>query len=107
MRQNTGILMRRPKGMTAEGLARKTQGRALFSKLLFLSEMEGLLPVELRDGAVATLLAVFGATSEDADALRIASLNAMDADALERLWSAASEDGGAASGESASPPVAE
>ena len=46
--QKTGILMRRPKGMTAEGLARKVQGRALFSKLMFLSEMEGLLPAEAR-----------------------------------------------------------
>lgn len=40
--------MRRPKGMTAEGLARKVQGRAVFSKLLFLAEMEGLLAAVAR-----------------------------------------------------------
>jgi hypothetical protein len=98
--KKTGILMRRPRGMTAEGLARKAQGRALFSKLLFLAENEALLPEEAaRERAKAALLSAFGATSEDADALRIPSLAAMDADALERLWNA----GGDAAGEEAAP----
>ena len=86
--KKTGILMRRPKGLTAEGLARKAQGRALFSKLLFLCELEGLLPEAARDAAAAQLKATFGATSDDADALRIPSLQALDSDALERLWAA-------------------
>ena len=86
--KKTGILMRRPKGLTAEGLARKAQGRALFSKLLFLCELEGLLPEAARDAAVAQLKAAFGATADDADALRIPSLQALDGDALERLWAA-------------------
>lgn len=78
--------MRRPKGMTAEGLARKVQGRAVFSKLLYLSEMDGILPAAGRDAAVLSLLETFGATSEDADALRIPSLQEMSVDALERMW---------------------
>jgi hypothetical protein len=94
--KKTGILMRRPKGMTAEGLARKAQGRALFSKLLFLIEAEGLLPESARDGATAALLATFGATTEDADALRIPSLSALDPEALERLWAAPDAGAGAA-----------
>jgi hypothetical protein len=86
--KKTGILMRRPKGLTAEGLARKAQGRALFSKLLFLCELDGLLPEAARDAAVAGLKGAFGATADDADALRIPSLQALDGDALERLWAA-------------------
>ena len=84
----TGILMRRPRGMTAEGLARKTQGRALFSKLLYLAEAEteGLLESGSRESTAQALMAVFGATSEDADALRIASLHQMSAEQLDRLW---------------------
>ena len=90
--KSTGILMRRPKGLTAEGLARKVQGRALFSKLLYLVEMDGLVAPAGRDAAAAMLLATFGATSEDADALRIASLTGLDADALERMWAAGGSD---------------
>lgn len=86
--KKTGILMRRPNGLTAEGLARKAQGRSLFSKLLFLCELEGLLPESAREGAVAGLKAAFGATADDADALRIPGLQALDGDALERLWAA-------------------
>jgi hypothetical protein len=90
--KSTGILMRRPKGLTAEGLARKVQGRALFSKLLYLIEMEGLVPDAVRDSAVAMLLDVFGATTEDADALRIASTQELDNAALERMWAAGGKD---------------
>jgi hypothetical protein len=101
--KKTGILMRRPKGLTAEGLARKAQGRALFSKLLFLCELEGLLPETQREAAVAGLKSAFGATSDDADALRIPSLQALDGDALERLWAA--EASGPADAGAASAPV--
>jgi hypothetical protein len=95
--KKTGVLMRRPRGMTAEGLARKAQGRALFSKLLFLIENEALIGDEAaRDAAKAALLAAFGATTEDADALRIPSL--LDADALERLWATPAVAGGAGGG---------
>ena len=96
-RKQTGVLMRRPSGMTAEGLARKAQGRALFSKLLFLCEHESLLtaPGE-REAAAAALCKTFGATADDADALRIPSLSALTPEDLERLWgggSAAAEGG--------------
>jgi len=97
--KSTGILMRRPSGMTAEGLARKVQGRALFSKLLYLAEMEGLLSEAARPAAAAMLLSVFGATSEDAEALRIASLTELDSEALERMWAAGGREAAEAEGE--------
>ena len=104
--KKTGLLMRRPRGMTVEGLARKAQGRALFSKLLFLAELEGMLPsAGAREASVAALLSAFGATTEDADALRIPSLTALDADALERLWAA--EDAGAPPAAGEAPAVEE
>lgn len=40
----TGILMRKPSGFTAEGLQKKATGRALFSKLMYLADLEQLLP---------------------------------------------------------------
>jgi hypothetical protein len=87
--KSTGILMRRQKGLTAEGLARKVEGRSVFSKLLYLAESERLLGTpEARAAAAAALMAVFGATSEDAEALRIPSLTELDNDALERMWAA-------------------
>jgi hypothetical protein len=96
-RKQTGVLMRRPSGMTAEGLARKAQGRALFSKLLFLCEHESLLttPAE-REAAAAALCKTFGATADDADALRIPSLSSLTPEDLERLWGgpAPTEEGG-------------
>ena len=90
--KSTGILMRRPKGLTAEGLARKVQGRALFSKLLYLVEMEGLVPASLQEATRAMLLDTFGATGEDADALRIPSLTELDEEALNRMWAAGGRD---------------
>jgi len=90
--KSTGILMRRPKGLTAEGLARKVQGRALFSKLLYLVEMEGLVPATLQEATRGMLLDTFGATGEDADALRIPSLTELDEAALTRMWEAGGRD---------------
>ena len=97
-RKQTGVLMRKPSGMTAEGLARKAQGRALFSKLLFLCEHESLLtsPGE-REAAAAALCKTFGATADDADALRIPSLSGLTPEDLERLWGGSG--GGGAEGE--------
>jgi hypothetical protein len=40
----TGILMRKPAGFTVEGLQKKATGRALFSKLMYLADLEQLLP---------------------------------------------------------------
>lgn len=46
--KKTGLLMRRPAGMTAEGLARKAQNRAAFAKLLWLAESEAMLAKPVR-----------------------------------------------------------
>ena len=45
-----------------------------------------------------TLMETFGATSDDADAMRIPSLVEMDVPALERMWAAGGKDGAADSG---------
>jgi len=99
--KKTGILMRRPAGLTAEGLARKALGRSTFSKLLYLAEQAALLPEEAQPRCSASLRAAFGATSEDEAALRLPGL--LDAEALERVWAAADSDGGAGPAEGGAP----
>lgn len=42
--ERTGILMRKPGGMTAAGLQKKATGRALFAKLMYLADQDALLP---------------------------------------------------------------
>ncbi|KAK9841995.1 hypothetical protein WJX81_003170 [Elliptochloris bilobata] len=72
-------------GMTKAGIERKATCRALFSKLLYLAESERLLP---QDGEARSLSIpeIFGATSEDADQLRIVSLYEVDLDNLENQF---------------------
>ncbi|KAK3236466.1 hypothetical protein CYMTET_53398, partial [Cymbomonas tetramitiformis] len=91
--ERTGILMISPTGMTAEGLLKKAGGRALFSKLMYFSDMEELLPSGGRDELQLEILEIFGATSEDYETLRIKTLSEADTAALEALMGRREGDG--------------
>jgi hypothetical protein len=80
-------------GLSAAGLERKASCRALFAKLVYLLETDALVGVSAATGraadggravfTVSDLREVFGATEEDLDAVRIASLD--EEGAVERL----------------------
>lgn len=92
-----GAVMLDTSGMSAGGVERKASSRALFSKLLYLTECEELLAPEAAAGV--DLRDVFGATEDDAARLRLASLYDVDLEAAVGLPSAPGE-GGAAGGSS-------
>jgi hypothetical protein len=80
-------------GLSAAGLERKAACRALFAKLLYLCETDALVGPAAATGraedggravfSAADLRDVFGATEDDLDAVRIASLD--EEGAVERL----------------------
>ena len=86
-------------GMSKAGIERKATCRALFSKLLFLSEAEELFP---ENSAAATAMidvpGVFGATEDDAAKLRIVSLLEVDLGKLEEQFPNSEGGGGGRGG---------
>ncbi|KAF8069554.1 PTRH2 [Scenedesmus sp. PABB004] len=80
-----GTLMLNVDGMTPEGVERKATCRALFAKLLYLTEHEPLVAQGSDAFAVTDLRTVFGATDDDVAKLRIVSLYDMDAEQLDAL----------------------
>lgn len=86
-------------GMSKAGIERKATCRALFSKLLFLSEAEELFP---ENSAAATAMidvpGVFGATEDDAAKLRIVSLLEVDLGKLEEQFPNSEGGGGGGGG---------
>lgn len=92
-----GTLMLNTDGMTAEGLERKATCRALFSKLLYLTEHEPLVAPGSDAFNQTDLRTIFGATDEDVSKLRIVSLYEMDLEKMESLMAG----GGAAAGAAA------
>lgn len=78
-----GNVMLEVKGMTKAGVERKATCRALFSKLLYLAEYDGLLPQDTELAQKTNVPDVFGATTEDTNGLRIVSLHEIDMDKLE------------------------
>ncbi|KAL0027862.1 hypothetical protein WJX77_011371 [Trebouxia sp. C0004] len=78
-----GNVMLEVKGMTKAGVERKATCRALFSKLLYLAEYDGLLPQDTELARKTNVPDVFGATTEDTNGLRIVSLHEIDMDKLE------------------------
>lgn len=91
--KRTGILMRKPSGMTASGLQKKATGRALFAKLMYLADQDALLPGAEGEKLQLKMKEIFGATEEDALELRIVSLSEADTDRLEALMGRGLEGG--------------
>ncbi|KAI8469776.1 MAG: hypothetical protein J3K34DRAFT_469711 [Monoraphidium minutum] len=91
-----GTLMLSTDGMSAGGLQRKATCRGLFSKMLYLTEHDGLVAHDSDAFKTTDLRMIFGATDDDADRLRIVSLAEMDAERLDKLMAgdAAGEGGG-------------
>jgi len=81
----TGILMVKPSGLTAAGLQKKAAGRATFSKLMYLADLDQLLPEEKGKDLQTKIKDIFGATEEDTEELRISTLSEGDTVALEAL----------------------
>ncbi|KAL6773755.1 CGL21 [Auxenochlorella protothecoides x Auxenochlorella symbiontica] len=75
-----GNVMLDTSGMTGAGIERKATSRALFSKLQYLTQVEGLLSPEA--AKEVDLRKIFGATEDDVARLRIVSLQDVDLEAL-------------------------
>ena len=84
-----GILMTDTTGLTADAIMKKAAERSIFSKLLYLAELPEMVTqeAEISDNLSWQVQEIFGATSEDADALRITTLSEMDAADFETLLS--------------------
>eukprot|EP00958_Prasinococcus_capsulatus_P017837 scaffold2045_cov404-Prasinococcus_capsulatus_cf.AAC.30 len=78
-----GPVMLKTEGLSAEGIRRKATVNLTFGKLLYLVETDGLLNSEVSQATTASISAVFGATSEDVDTLRLDSIDGMDIDSME------------------------
>mmetsp|Transcript_16249 Transcript_16249/g.41328 ORF Transcript_16249/g.41328 Transcript_16249/m.41328 type:complete len:363 (-) Transcript_16249:138-1226(-) len=85
-----GTLIMNTAGMTAEGATRKATGRALFSKLLYISESEEVLAQGSEAAQKLSVMELFGATERDASDLRIVSLYDVDMDKLDQMAQASS-----------------
>eukprot|EP00803_Ostreobium_quekettii_P003706 evm.model.scf_4588.1 EVM.evm.TU.scf_4588.1 scf_4588:492-2081(+) len=94
-----GTLMLNTEGMSTQGIERKAAGRALFSKMLYLTECPQLLDTDSKAARAADLREIFGATEQDVNKLRIESLEEVDVDSLERMVSEDSEDAQDSGGE--------
>lgn len=75
-----GNVMLETEGMTKAGVERKATARALFSKMQYLTVVEGLMNSEA--GGTVDIRGIFGATEDDAAKLRIVSLYNVDLDKL-------------------------
>lgn len=87
-----GTLMMNAEGMTAAGLERKATCRALFQKLLYLTESEAMLAQGSEAAESVDLRQIFGATDDDVDKVRLVSLYDLDMDSLERLAASDQEE---------------
>lgn len=88
-----GTLMLNTEGMTAQGVERKATCRALFAKMLYLTECEQLLPQGSPAAEVVDLRRIFGATEDDVKAVRITNLEDLDAATLDRMVADDDADG--------------
>lgn len=79
-----GVVMMDTRGLTEKGVKRKAAVQALFSKLLYLSELDEFCSTTLRSSL--KLKEIFGVTDEDANSICIETLSeASDMDSLERM----------------------
>ena len=85
-------------GLSSDAITKKAAERLIFSKLLYLAELPEMVPSSnvqggaqggnnLTDNLAWQIKEIFGATGEDADALRIKTLSELDASDLENLVS--------------------
>ncbi|GAX73835.1 hypothetical protein CEUSTIGMA_g1285.t1 [Chlamydomonas eustigma] len=77
-----GTMMLNTEGFTAQGLERKATCKALFQKILYLSEYEALVKQGSEAAGKINLRTIFGATEEDMDKLRLVSLHDVDLESL-------------------------
>lgn len=80
-----GTLIMNTAGMTSEGATRKATGRALFSKLLYISESEQMMSQDSEAAKALDMPEIFGATERDIADLKIVSLYDVDLDKLSAM----------------------
>lgn len=88
VKQNGPVVMDTT-GFTEKGVKRKAAVQAIFSKLLYLSEVEEFIAPSARK--LLQITAIFGVTEDDADNIRIESLS--DASSLEDLMGGLGDEG--------------
>jgi len=92
-----GVLMRDVSEMGASGMQRKVDGCAMFTKVMYLADLEQFISRTQGDAVQQRLKEIFGATDEDYAKLRITALGAekMDISVLEAMITqkAATTDG--------------
>lgn len=91
-----GPVVMNTSGFTEKGLQRKAAVQALFTKLLYLSELEEFCSQSVREKL--EVKSIFGVTDDDADSIRITSLSsAEDMEKLDKAMNLGSETEGGAS----------
>lgn len=78
-----GTLMLNTDGFTTSGLERKATCKALFQKMLYLTECDQLVAQSSEAATRVDLRKIFGATNEDLDKMRMVSLFDVD---LEKIF---------------------
>ena len=96
-----GILMTDTAGLTSDAIMKKAAERAIFSKLLYLAELPEMMTQEedIANNLSWQIQEIFGATSEDAESLRIKTLSELEAQDLKSMMGGTGgidddEDGG-------------
>ncbi|KAG0591613.1 hypothetical protein KC19_1G188200 [Ceratodon purpureus] len=86
-----GPVIMNTEGFTEKGIKRKAAVQALFSKLLYLSELEEFVTSDNR--SALTIKTTFGVTDDDANLIRIDTLSEQtDVESLERMVGSAESD---------------
>ena len=82
-----GILMRDVSEMGAAGVQRKVDGCSMFTKVMYLADLEEFIPRAEGEAVQQRLKEIFGATDEDYEKLRITALGSdnMDVSVLEAM----------------------
>lgn len=86
-----GPVVMNTEGFTEKGIKRKAAVQGLFSKLLYLSELEEFVTSDNR--SALTIKTTFGVTDDDANMIRIDTLSEQtDVESLERMVGSAESD---------------
>lgn len=89
--KSKGPVVMNTEGMTEKGIKRKAAVQALFSKLLYLSELEEFVTSDNR--SALTIKTTFGVTDDDANKIRIDTLSEQtDVESLERMVGSAGSE---------------
>ena len=75
-----GVLMRDVSDMGTAGMQRKVDGCSMFTKVMYLVDLEEFIPRAEGEAVQQRLKEIFGATDEDYEKLRITALGTDEVD---------------------------